>query len=58
MASREPQTRWVIGDCLLRWPIIFYLSPTHRMTCVTPSTTDEMRGATSELHAIVGTRMR
>jgi hypothetical protein len=58
MASREPQTRSAIDECLLKRPIIFYLSPTHRTICVMASTTDEMHRATSVLHAIVGTRMK
>jgi hypothetical protein len=58
MASREPQTWRVIGGCLLRKPIIFYLSLTRRTTCITPSIANEMHGATSTHHTIVGTRIR
>jgi hypothetical protein len=58
MASREPQTRKAIDEYLLRQPIIFYISPTHRTVWVTPSIADEMHGATSVLRAIVGMRMK
>jgi hypothetical protein len=50
--------RRVIDGCLLRRPVIVYLSLTRRTTYDTPSIADETRGATSELHTIVGTRMR
>jgi hypothetical protein len=58
MASHGLQMWRVISDCLLRGPIIFYLSLTRRTTYDTPSTADEMRGVISALHAIFGTRMR
>ena len=58
MASREPQTRRAIDECLLKRPIIFYLSPTCRTTYVMPSTADETRGATLVLHMIADTKMK
>jgi hypothetical protein len=58
MAYREPQTRKAIDEYSHRQLIIFYLSPTCQMICVTPSIADKTREATSVLCVIAEMRMR
>jgi hypothetical protein len=47
-----------IGNCSLRRLSIFYLSPTHRAICGTPSTVTGTREAPSTPRANDGTRTR